>query len=42
MVEGGAAAEVVRLDERDAKAAARGVVRGREAVNAPSDDQQIV
>ena len=42
MVERRAAAEVVGFDQRDAEAAARGVVRARQPVDAPADDQQIV
>ena len=42
MIERGAAAEVRRLDERRPEAAARGVVRDRQAVDAAADDEQVV
>ena len=42
MVERGAAAEVVGFDERGAQAAAGGVVRDRQAVDAAADDQHVV
>ena len=41
MIEGGRGAEVAALDQRHRQPALRGVVRGREAIDAAADDEQV-